>query len=633
MYIGLGTVAGACLLVAVACAATAAGSTDNHANRRIVLTCEGRFERRLLIKVWGAGGGGATGNPTRGGAGGFIRGEICQTLGETWVLVVGGPGNTQLSQTECINAGSPNGGCAPSAGGGGGSSHVISPEAVVILGAGGGGGGADYGAGAGGGTCNGTVGQGGNGGGLMNSAEAGQHGGGGGGGATGGAASCNAHSGAGGGSGTDGQDSNGAGGEKAANYGGGGGGAASCLAQVSDCRQIDATNQAAVARDQLPNAYRARTPGAGGDIGTAGTAGAVVVEDAGTGEVLAAYFDPGAHQFSWAMSAEILDAYTQEHLLRGINCVLAGGVYNVSTVTCVAPAAAEPSTHQGVCANHSAGFVGLGGDGSLVLCPPAHRRLVRIGGTLQNDALATLQAENEHLYARLALLEERVGFATCAERHRQGGSAFTGAGVYELCTSSGSRFRAYCSADGWTLIRNQMDAFQYFTYNSTAKSLTSRTDAGVQSHLDHIVSAATMMRYTDADGIIMLEATFDGALYWKRASGAEPCGLVPVRYSKGPLAGVDRHIMVRPDQYWVHSSDCDNGCPNVAKQAYSVADVVGTNTWVCLENLEPSTRPFAAASCTFNNGPSFCPGYDPPYQFPANSGKSNGGFLYQQWVY
>ena len=308
------------------------------------------------------------------------------------------------------------------------------------------------------------------------------------------------------------------------------------------------------------------------------------------------------------------------------------------TVACAAATTESPSSTEW-CAHQATAFVGLDAEGSLVLCPPKDSGTVHVGGTLHNpalsEALRMLRAENDQLLellnktqTRLALLEQRIGYATCAERYRFGGTAFTGEGVYELRTMAGVRFYAYCNANGWTLIRNQADPGRYFTYTSASHALQSRTDPGIQSHLDHIISSATMMRYTDINETIMLEATFDGALYWKTVSGST-CGLVPVRYTSGLLAGVDRFIDVASNSYWGHRHNSGPPCGGGAGD--DVRDVVSSgNAHVCLD-VWLRNRPFAGTDgCCF---PSFCPGYEPAYVFPANAGAIDGGFLYQQWVF
>ena len=603
------------------------------ASRAAPDACEGVWSRRVLFKVWGAGGGTYldNGSGQYGGAGGFIRGTYCWDQFKELTLVVGGagdgnqqPGFTYTGLGVCANGGAPNGGCAEVAAGGGGSSHVLFGSAdMVLLGAGGGGGCAHHGGGGGGGTCNGVVGQGGHGQGNTAAGTAGRDGGGGAGATSSG--SCGA--GGGRGAGQQGGNSNGAGGDGSNNYGGGGGGAASCRF-ATDCEQEDATDGNAVALSQLPAPYRTmHKPGA------KDTAGAIVVQDAATGAVLAAHFEPGTYTFAANMS-ELMDAHLQLHLRAYHECTLAGGNYTVSTAACVLRGDTQRDPPRGgACANHSAGFVGLGADGSLVVCPPSGHATVHIGGTVQTAELDRLRAENSFLMARLLQLEERVGYATCAERWRAGGSAFNGEGVYQLRTAAGQGFAAYCDADGWTLIRNQVDPGVFFLFTSEPKALGSRTDAGVQLHLEHIVSAATVMRYTDANGTVMLEAEFDGDLYWRRVSGSLPCGLVPVRYTKGPLAGVDRKIVASPDAYWFHPRVQGCGSAFCATAEASVENVF-PNSYTCVDIAVSAYRhrPFYGPVCD-GQGVAFCPGYEPAYNFPANAGPVTGGFLYQQWVF
>ena len=360
------------------------------------------FQRLVRFKLWGAGGGSVCG--AQGGAGGFVSGKVLVRLGDSFEVVVAGPGGAG----NVWNPGFPNGGRGfphGQAAGGGGSSY-ISLSGIVLLGAGGGGGGGSTGGG-GGGSCNGKPGRGG-GSGLPHD---GQLGGGGYGwdGNTRYQGSCGG--GNGGNSYQAGEDANGAGGGSVTcNSGGsGGGGAASCYPIfVSNCTMEDATDHRAVARDQLPPSFsNMDTPGA------ADTAGAVIAEDATSGEVLFAYFEPGVHTFT----PDMLNTYMQEHLSGYHDCAMAGGTYNVSTAMCQPPSTPPKVPAPAMmCANQTTGFVGLDSDGSLILCPTTAHGDVHVGGTLHAAALDELRAENERLRInqeklldRLTRLEQLVG--------------------------------------------------------------------------------------------------------------------------------------------------------------------------------------------------------------------------------
>lgn len=117
---------------------------------------------RIRVKAWGAGGGNGAGN-TGAAAGGFAIVELAVTMGETYAIVVGAPGQAATANFGAGGApGGGNGGSANSQDGGGGGGfsgvfamNMIAPEhAIVIAGGGGGsggGGGNNVRAGAGGG--------------------------------------------------------------------------------------------------------------------------------------------------------------------------------------------------------------------------------------------------------------------------------------------------------------------------------------------------------------------------------------------------------------------------------------------------------------------------------------------------
>ena len=368
--------------------------------------CDGPFERLLRFKVWGAGGGAAltpTGPP--GGAGGFATGLFCQR--GTLTLVVGGPGGLQPSSPGvCDNGGFPNGGCAAgpaggAAGGGGGSSHVLF-RGTVVLGAGGGGGGAYDGAGGGGGTCNGAIGFGGRG--DNNVGGDGSSGG-------GGAGSNNANppgrgscGGGDGGVAAVGKHSNGAGGATNTGKGGGGGGAGSCALAI-DCAFINASSPNAVALAHLPSMYSTRTPGA------TDTPGAIILEDAANNEVLSAYFEPGEYAVPSAITPDTLEKYIGQHFRAYHECALMDGTYNLSAATCQLQSS-DPESASTVtasfCKDQSAAFVGLGPDGSLMVCLPANQSSVHVGGTLRSETLDQLHAENLQLRQQVQELRQHV---------------------------------------------------------------------------------------------------------------------------------------------------------------------------------------------------------------------------------
>lgn len=356
--------------------------------------CDGVGSMMLELRLWGAGGGQATGAPHRGGAGGFIKGRLCLAAGEQLKAVVGGAGGDQLSNTDCSNGGFPNGGCTILGGGGGGSSHVIALRSgVVALGAGGGGGGSDHGSGGGGGTCSGRVGQGArslDGGGS--DGLSGIDGGGGAGVHTGlaGAGSCGsgrggrlAATGA-----EDGMDSNGAGGTGGGNYGAGGGGAASWLGvNVSSVVMVNASDSSPVALEELPPAFAGHKPG------SHRTDGAVIAIDTHSGRIVASHFIAGEYTIQNTITAADLQVVFQNNFDAAFDCRSGGGRFNFSSGVCTSAGTSTQAPNSTTSCTGQDAFVGLSESGKLIICPSAEQDAVEIGGSLHNPDIAKLKSD------------------------------------------------------------------------------------------------------------------------------------------------------------------------------------------------------------------------------------------------
>ena len=280
-----------------------------------------------------------------------------------------------------------------------------------------------------------------------------------------------------------------------------------------------------------------------------------------------------------------------------------------------------------VFADHA--FVGTAPNGSLVIKPEDGQEVL-----VDGISVRALAAAVNTLVAQTRLMGQHLGaFSTCAMLKRFNFTGmFSGKGLYTLYTSSGMPFSAHCNDEGWTLVRNQVDATQYFTYDSPAHALRNASDPGVQEHLDTIIPKSTAMRYTDAQGVIIVEVVMDGSLYWSHVtSSVSACGLVPVQYTKGVLSGATRYMDVGPSAYFGHRHNNNAGVACGAGSADDIRDVYNNNCQHICFDAAGRYRPMYGSSC-LSEFPTFCPGYDPPYQFPANAGPADGGFLYQQWV-
>eukprot|EP00054_Salpingoeca_dolichothecata_P003978 m.29046 g.29046 ORF g.29046 m.29046 type:complete len:858 (-) comp14266_c0_seq1:214-2787(-) len=373
--------------------------------------CTGWDQVLINCKLWGAGGGRGwhPSKPVLGGAGGFIEGHICLKHSEQLTLVVGGAGGDFRNEESCNNGGQPNGGCSALGGAGGGSSHVML-RSLVVLGAGGGGGGGNWAGGGGGGTCNGIVGKGAQAvrGSACNSAGNDARHGGGGRGAN--ESPCNTATqgtcgaGAGGPAGQPGHHSNGAGGQErdGGAYGAGGGGAASWLLALNHT-VINADSSSAVGLNYLPSAYTS-TPGA------TSTDGAIIIENAATGEVLAAHFEHGTYQFQAPVSfIELMDQYMQKYLLAALDCERAGNNYNITTKTCDGSVGSASSTGpppSGLPQASNKAFVGLDAHGNLIINSAANHSVFVNGyvvGTTNAKEIQQLTAQMQTAYAAVGI--------------------------------------------------------------------------------------------------------------------------------------------------------------------------------------------------------------------------------------
>lgn len=240
--------------------------------------------RPVLLRLWGAGGGGhSAGNC--GGAGGFVEGKYLMALDEELAINIGTGGPLcGMCRGTVAGAGCQYGGAK--SGSGGGATYVTSNkrDSRVILGAGGGGGaggndlhGNCVSGGGGAGTADGRVGTGGGGGHSGGTKPEAGSGGGGGGGATstdpapptlGGGGTGGAH-------GASGAHANGAGGQAtgSAGGGGGGGGASHMHLVPGSFRAINAASTDAVKVEE----EREVTYAGSGGSGAAGRAGHAIV--------------------------------------------------------------------------------------------------------------------------------------------------------------------------------------------------------------------------------------------------------------------------------------------------------------------------------------------------------------------
>ena len=191
-------------------------------------------------------------------------------------------------------------------------------------------------------------------------------------------------------------------------------------------------------------------------------------------------------------------------------------------------------------------------------------------------------------------------------------------------------FRVYCDmttdGGGWILVLSQLSG-NYYTILSQTGELTSPSTAGGQTHIHEILPNISEIRYTDQAGTRFLHATIDGPKY-SAALKSSTSQAVPIEYKSGPLAGKQRYIEVRDIFHWGHR----HNTPTVQGYPTNVLDVYNQSCLhTCWEDVNTVDRVFAGNHCSSATTPSFCPGTDPVYNFPATSTRG-GSFNYRKWV-
>ena len=190
--------------------------------------------------------------------------------------------------------------------------------------------------------------------------------------------------------------------------------------------------------------------------------------------------------------------------------------------------------------------------------------------------------------------------------------------------SDATPVKTYHSTDGWLLLMNQVSSTYYTVLSNTAE-LTSLSVAGASTHAQWLIKNAKEIRYTDASGVVFLEAHIDGEKYWN-AMHSSTTVPVPVTYKGGPMAGVQRYIEVQTAFHWGHR----NNVPTNGGKTTGIQDIHndGSTHW-CWEHVTSGVqdRPFA-----WHGAHGLCPATETTYTYDASTFKRGGSANYRKWV-